>query len=240
MKNNICFTYEKWDKDKEKTLNDYLYSIARLDRAEWTARIVNTKMKVLSIDMNTLNEIVKEIRKGDIYSYLDLKNFQTLESMVIYGKLLIYINDINIIKKYLLDYLPYVDNWHLIDIISFKIKKDNTLSFYNLAKELIAYNKTFYIRMGVRILFNMLSFDEYLDCIFEILGSLKSSEEYYVNMMVAWTLCELFIKQRNKTLSFLEKGEYNDFVANKTVSKCRDSFRVSKEDKEMLLKFKRK
>ena len=38
----------------------------------------------------------------------------------------------------------------------------------------------------------------------------------------------------------LKRAYLNDFVINKTISKCRDSFRVSAEDKEMLLGFKRK
>ena len=58
-------------------------------------------------------------------------------------------------------------------------------------------------------------------------------------MIIAWLLAEMFIKFREKTLNFFETGKINDFVINKAVQKCRDSFRVSKEDKKMLLKFKR-
>ena len=96
--------------------------------------------------------------------------------------------------------MPNVDNWQLIDIVSFKIKEENADKFLNLAKELIKVGKPFYIRMGVRIIFNMLSFDKYLEDIFSILAGLKTCEEYYVNMMVAWTLCEGFIKQRERIM----------------------------------------
>ena len=57
-------------------------------------------------------------------------------------------------------------------------------------------------------------------------------------MAIAWYLCDCFIKDRVETLIFLKSNKTNDFVLNKTVSKCRDSFRISKEDKELLKKLK--
>ena len=48
------------------------------------------------------------------------------------------------------------------------------------------------------------------------------------------------IKQRTMTLAYLNHHNLNKFTINKAVQKCRDSFRVSLEDKEMLLKFKMK
>ena len=67
----------------------------------------------------------------------------------------------------------------------------------------------------------------------------KKETEYYVNMACAWLLAECFIKFRNETLHFLEQNTLNDFIVNKGIQKCRDSFRVSDEDKDLLLKFKR-
>ncbi len=58
-------------------------------------------------------------------------------------------------------------------------------------------------------------------------------------MANAWLLCECFIKQREKTLAFLEKNNINKFAINKAISKCRDSYRVSDKDKKKLLKYKK-
>ena len=67
---------------------------------------------------------------------------------------------------------------------------------------------------------------------------LKSETEYYVNMAVAWLVAECFTKQREQTLIFLHTHSLNNFTINKAIQKCRDSFRVSQEDKQMLLKYK--
>ena len=38
---------------------------------------------------------------------------------------------------------------------------------------------------------------------------------------------------------YLNKNKLNKFTINKAISKCRDSYRVTKEDKEMLLQYKK-
>ena len=57
-------------------------------------------------------------------------------------------------------------------------------------------------------------------------------------MAGAWLLCELMIKQRDKTIDYLKHHNLNKFTINKMISKCRDSYRVSNTDKEMLLKYR--
>ena len=89
------------------------------------------------------------------------------------------------------------------------------------------------------ILFKLIDKDEYIDKIYDMLNGFETEKEYYVNMMNAWLICELFIKRRDKTLKFLECNRLNRFTINKGISKCRDSFRVSEEDKLLLLNYRR-
>ena len=72
---------------------------------------------------------------------------------------------------------------------------------------------------------------------FEICAA-ESDERYYVQMSAAWAIAEMFIKQRESTLAFLESRRLAKFVQNKAISKIRDSFRVSKAEKDALLKYK--
>nr|WP_314217161.1 DNA alkylation repair protein [uncultured Campylobacter sp.] len=72
---------------------------------------------------------------------------------------------------------------------------------------------------------------------FEICAA-ESDERYYVQMGAAWVIAEMFIKQREITLAFLASKRAVKFIQNKAISKIHDSFRVSKADKEALLKYK--
>ena len=92
-------------------------------------------------------------------------------------------------------------------------------------------NQTYHIRVGLILLLCYYVEEEYLDNI--------KSDEYYVNMAEAWLVCEIFIKYENVGLKYLEHNELNKFTINKSISKIRDSYRVDKEMKEYILKFKK-
>ena len=63
---------------------------------------------------------------------------------------------------------------------------------------------------------------------------------YYVTMALAWGLSVFFVKQRAKTLPLLEQGVFPAAVHNKAIQKCRESYRVSAEDKAYLNTLKKK
>ena len=90
------------------------------------------------------------------------------------------------------------------------------------------------------MLFRLVKDEKYLLNVFDILNSFQNENEYYVNMVNAWLVCECFIHQREETIEFLKTHKLNDFTINKAIQKCRESYRVSAEDKEMLLKYKKK
>ena len=58
-------------------------------------------------------------------------------------------------------------------------------------------------------------------------------------MAEAWLLCDMFIKFPNETKNFLKKNNLNKFTQNKAISKIHDSYRVTKEEKELLNNFKK-
>ena len=49
----------------------------------------------------------------------------------------------------------------------------------------------------------------------------------------------MFIKFREKTLDYLKENTLDNWIQNKTIQKIRESIRVSKEDKDLVLTFKR-
>ncbi len=120
--------------------------------------------------------------------------------------------------------------------MTFKIKGKEK-QYLELAKEYIKNNHTFIRRIGVRILFNYTALTDLTE-IFEIIDTLYSEEEYYVNMAVAWLMCEIVIKNRNQAFEYLKHHKLNKFTINKSISKCRDSYRVSNDDKEKLKEYR--
>lgn len=224
--------------DNESNYYDYLNSLSNKDKIEWVRNIVNTNMDVLAIPIPILRNIAKEIIKNDYISFLDKKMLGNYESTIIYGVIINNLKDINLIKKYLDIYVNYVDNWSSCDILSIKTNDKDKL--FNIGIAYTESNKCFVRRVGYKILFGFVKEVNYLNKIFEVIDNNNvNEEEYYVNMMVSWLLCEAFIHNRELTIKYLDNNRLNSFTINKFVSKCRDSFRVSKEDKDMLLKYKK-
>ena len=64
------------------------------------------------------------------------------------------------------------------------------------------------------------------------------SEEYYVNMMIAWYFATALAKQYNAVLPFIEGRRLDPWTHNKTIQKAVESYRISDEQKEDLRSLK--
>ena len=80
---------------------------------------------------------------------------------------------------------------------------------------------------------------DHIDEILEYCGRIRH-DGYYTKMGVAWTVQVCYVKFPEKTRRFLEHDSMDDFTHNKAIQKIRESYRVSREEKEELNLLKRK
>lgn len=227
---------DKWTKNNIKEFQNHLESLGNKDKQKWAKNMLNTELPVLALKTIDIKNIVAGISKGNYLSFLDLMIWDYYENTTINGFLIAKIKNFDLMKKYLDIYSSKADNWATCDLLVFDVKK-NEKKYLDIILEYIKSNKPFVRRIGMSILFNFIN-DEYIDKIFTLLDEFQSEEHYYVNMMNSWLLCECFIKQKDKTLKYLENNKLNKFTINKAIQKCRESHRVSIADKDMLLKYK--
>ena len=206
------------------------------DKIEFTKRVVNTKKPCLGILVPEQKRIVKsliDVRK----EVLDIMPNKYHEALMIDAYLINTIKDYKEQIKYIEKLAKYVDTWSVTDSLKFRIK-GNEEAYFQYAKELLQSKEPFKRRIGIRIFFQYIK-TNYIKDIFVELDKLKDEEEYYVNMAISWLLCEAFIKNRDITLAYFKDNKLNSFAINKAISKCHDSFRVSKKDKELLKNFRK-
>lgn len=232
------FEKQSWTKKDIEQFYNFLEGIKNQKKVEWTRKIINTNMPLLAIKIPVIKDIAKQISKGNFISFLQQRPFKYYDSLAICGLLIPKINDFDTMVNHLLEFSKIIDNWANCDLLKFNINS-NEEKYFLLSKKLLSSKMTFERRIGVIILFEFIKKEDYLEKIFNCLNQLFDEKEYYVNMACAWLVCELFIKQRDKTLNFLKTNTLNYFVLNKAISKCRDSYRVSEQDKYMLLNFKK-
>lgn len=228
----------KWEKENILEFQQYLKTFENSSKKEWAKNLLKTELPVLCLPTALMKDIANKIYKGNYLSFLDLMIWEYYENTAINGMLISKIKDFEIFKKYLDDYSSKADNWATCDLLTFNIK-NNEEKFYNLALEYSKSSLPFRRRIGMYILFYYIGDDKYIDKIFNILDTFEDEQHYYVNMMNSWLLSECFIRQRSKTLKYLDRNRLNKFTLNKGIQKCRESRRVSVEDKELLLKYKK-
>ena len=232
-------TKELWTKKEYQEYVKYLISLKDDKNKKFSEKLIFTKYEILGLKIPQERDIAKLIVKGNYQSFLDVAELKYYEEIMIYGFVIAYTKDLNILDKYLDKYISLVDNWSLCDSFtsSLKILKKNN-EYFNKAKKLALSNKEYHIRIGLTIILFQYVNENNLEEIFNILDNLKL-DTYYVNMAAAWLLCDLFIKHRDETLEYIKHTKVNNFIFNKFISKCSDSYRVSKEDKKYLKTLKK-
>lgn len=229
-----------WDRKLYNDYLEYLLSLEDKEYKDFNKRITFTKDEMIGIRVPILRGIAKEISKTDVESFLNLVTDKYFEEKLIEGFAIGQIKDKKTFDKYLYPFIKKIDNWAVCDtcISSFKImKKDN--SYYDVALSLLKEKDEFSVRAGLIIILDHYIDGEHIADILKRVDKLKS-DYYYVNMATSWLLSICFIKYRDKTLKYLKNNKLDKFTFNKTISKIRDSYRVSREDKEMLKKMRLK
>lgn len=228
---------ENWTEQDGKEFSEWLAAQAlSSEKCRFEKKIVNTALPCIAIPAPRTKEIAKEINKGNAAAFLKLMLWNNHSETVVNGELIAKCKDFGEMCAFLDEYSEKVDNWAACDILKFKINDKNAKDFEKLARRYYGDKLPFRRRIALIIMFKFIERD--IDLVFELAGGLSDETEYYVNMANAWLICECFIKNRERTLAFLEERKLNAFTANKAVSKIRDSFRVSAEDKERVKKYK--
>lgn len=100
-------------------------------------------------------------------------------------------------------------------------------------------SREFEVRFAVVSLLAHYIDEIYLDQVLQILNRLRH-DGYYAKMAVAWAVSICYIQFPVQTKAFLLKNKLDDFTQNKAIQKIRESYRVSREEKEELNLLKRK
>ena len=134
-------------------------------------------------------------------------------------------------------FLPYVDNWATCDQMSPKVFKKHKDELLQHIRKWIASNETYTIRFGVGMLMEHFLDDDFAPDYPELVASLRS-DEYYVNMMIAWYFATALAKQYESVLPFIEEQRLEPWTHNKTIQKAIESYRITSEQKFYLKSLK--
>ena len=219
---------------------DDLFKMQDKEYREFQVKLIPGKTVDVMIGVRTpdlrkyAKELVKEGKYEDFLKDLPHKYFDENQ---LHAFILSEIKDYDECIEYVERFLPYVDNWATCDQMSPKVFKKNKDKLLERIKVWIKSDKTYTIRFGIGMLMqHYLDEDfkkEYLKWVSEI-----KSEEYYVNMMIAWYFATALAKQYEETIKYIEKQKLDKWTHNKTIQKSVESYRITDNQKKYLRSLK--
>ena len=135
--------------------------------------------------------------------------------------------------------MPYVDNWATCDQLSPTVFRKHHAELLPEIRRWMASEQTYTIRFGIGILMQHYLDSDFDPAYLECVAALRS-DEYYVNMMIAWYFATALAKQYDAALPYLEGQRLDTWTHNKAIQKAVESFRITAEQKEYLKTLKKK
>ena len=220
-------------------IREHLSNLQDLKYKDFHTKLIPTVNPdtVIGVRTPALKAYAKQLRGLDVSEFLADLPHKYYDENNLHGLLIMSIKDYDEDLAAIKNFLPYVDNWATCDLlrpVSFQKHRTELLEEIKLW---LKSEHTYTLRFGIEMLMvHFLDEDfkpEYLEWLAEI-----RSEEYYVNMMLAWYYATALAKQWEATLPYMENYRLDKWVHNKTIQKAIESFRVTDEHKACLRKLR--
>ena len=234
------FTFWNYDVKQMKTVVDLLFSKQDIKYRDFQAPLFPNIDKETMIGVRTpeLKKLAKELFNTETANkFIETLPHRYFDENQLHAFIISLIKDYQTCLKEVERFLPYVDNWGTCDQLSPKVFAKHKDELIVSIKKWIKSKHTYTIRFGVGMLMQ-----HYLDDLFkpeymELVSSIKS-EEYYVNMMIAWYFATALVKQYDCAIKYIKDKKLSTWVHNKTIQKAVESYRISDEQKAYLKSLK--
>ena len=193
---------------------------------------------IIGVRTPEIKKLAKEVVKGDYKPFLEELPHKYYDENQLHAFIISEIKNYDECIKYINAFLPYINNWATCDTLIPKVFKKNTDKLIIEVKKWIKSKDTYTIRYGIGTLMRFYLNDEFKEDYLELVSKIKSNE-YYVNMMIAWFFATGLAKQYNSTIKYIENNKLDTWVHNKTIQKAIESYRITDKQKDYLRKYKR-
>lgn len=199
---------------------------------EFSKKLLPGIDNIVGIRLPILRKLAKEFKLEDLSD-------DTFEDVMLQGMIIGNIKDIDEAIDKIRIFVPKIDNWSTCDsfVCSLKITKNNLAKMYDLIinyQDGTCYEKRFLLVM----LLNYYLVDEYVDRVVDVILNIDCCE-YYTMMAVSWLISKMYINYKDKVIDIFKSNKLSNVVVNKSISKIKDSYLISQEDKIFIGSFRR-
>lgn len=231
-------------KEIDVYVKERLFALQDLEYKQFHAKLMPTidPDTIIGVRTPMMRKLAKELKKDPTFDeklYMELLPHTYYEENNLHGFLLEMEKDYDTLIAKIDDFLPYVDNWATCDLMSPKIMKKHLDQLIKKIPQWIQSKETYTIRFGIEMLMSFYLEDAFCTEYLQWVAKLRS-DEYYVNMMIAWFFATALAKQYEQTLPILTEEKLAIWTHNKTIQKAVESYRITAEQKTYLRTLRRK
>ncbi len=213
-----------------------LFELRDLKYKEFACKLMPTVNPETVIGVRTpdLRKLAREFSKTpEASEFLKILPHAYYEENNLHGFLIETIRDYDAAVAAVDEFLPYIDNWATCDLISPKIFKKHLPKLYEKIKVWLISGRTYTVRFGIGMLMSFYLDDDFRPEMIELVAGVRS-DEYYVNMMIAWYFATALAKQYEAALPYIQEQRLEKWTHNKAIQKAIESYRIGDEAKAYL------
>lgn len=221
-------------------IREGLFKLQDIKYRDFQSKLIPNVEKDFFIGVRTphLRSYAKDLlKRDDVHKFLKDVPHTYFDENQLHAFILSGMKDYDKCMTYLKEFLPYVDNWATCDQMSPKVFKKHRDTLAEEIKKWLESDETYTVRFAIGMLM-----EHYLDEDFDIsypnMVAQIRSDEYYVNMMIAWYFATALAKQYDNVIGIIEKNRLDEWTHNKTIQKCVESYRITDEQKVYLRSLK--
>jgi 3-methyladenine DNA glycosylase AlkD len=223
-------------------ITSHLFSLQDTAYRDFQAKLIPNieSCSVIGVRTPLLRSFAKELYKAggdgvsEFLSSLPHKYFDEnqLHAFLI-GEQKDFDTSISLLEKF----LPFIDNWATCDQASPSVFKKNHEKLLPYIEKWLQSGETYTIRFAIGKLMQLFLDEDFNPVYLEKVAQIRS-QEYYVNMMIAWYFATALAKQYESALPYIENKKLQPWTHNKSIQKSIESYRITSEQKEYLKSLK--
>jgi len=217
-------------------IQTYLFSMQDLTYQAFQSKLIPSidRSRVIGVRTPALRKFARElVGTPQAERFLSDLPHTFYEENNLHAFLLEQITDFQDLICALDTFLPYVDNWATCDSMSPRILARHKAELLPHLYRWMESGEIYRVRYAIGMLMKHYLTDAYTDEYPRRISGIKS-DEYYVNMMVAWYFATALAVRYEDALPYLTERRLSPWIHRKAIQKATESYRLNSSQKQFL------
>ncbi len=222
-------------------ITDRLFELQDAGYRDFHSRLIPDipKEKIIGVRTPLLRKLAKELADtAEAESFMSSLPHRFYEENNLHAFLICEMKDYDCCMAEVERFLPYIDNWATCDGFLPKVFEKHRAEVYAKIEKWIKSSETYTVRFAIVTLMGYLKndFDEQM---LSLVADTRS-EEYYVNMAIAWYFSMALVWRYDAALPYLLESRLDRWTHNKSIQKTIESRQIDDKTKNYLRTLKRR